>query len=57
MGKDGKYALELPLEEEKRLSAQDYFMEEAEAEAREMTKQTDKRVFRPISSPILENDL
>lgn len=56
MNKDGKYALVLPQEGEKRLSAQDYFMEEAEAETFEITKQTVQRVFRPVSSPIQESD-
>lgn len=55
LNKDGKYTL-TPPEEENRLCAQDYFMEEAAAQAKKKPDKALEHLFRPVASPIPEND-
>jgi polyphosphate kinase len=55
--KDGKYSLPPSPEDEKRLSAQDYFMEEALANSPGKPRETMKSLFQPVTTPPMEKDV
>ena len=56
MHNDGRYTLESLPGKEERLNAQDYFMEQAVPKVSEKPDEIPESLFRPVTSPPVEND-